>query len=438
MASRDTGFRDYYMNKAASGPRPDRDRRHPKQRSFLDKAADKAKVIHGLNPLPYAYEKAKEYFPGTLGIAQRGWDAARENWIMHGQNKAYFGGNWLDSKIPDKVRGSLMTPRAEKFEDKYLYLAEMTDDTEKKQYYLDQARTARQNMQITGRLNYGLSQIDPEGTYLNKKGLPSYSADLFGEGYNRFNLDRFKEAMGMGEGILGGLEARDRHPDAVDSYEKETFGVDEKTREEKIQEMHDAEMEKIDNFETDYHSDLLDDMAKDQWPTSGDRFKFDEYVQERIDALKNAPKNAPPKKNDGIEWGDLDDREDFIRRQNEYTPPIPAELGEPNPQLGFPESEYTGPMPEINIEFGPYDEEQISPEIKPYDPGNREYGILHNQGKVRGSELRPLEQEYSEYVRRSLAGGQDPVRYEDFLRYSSKPRGPHIGETYRSPSSMRN
>ena len=267
--------------------------------------------------------------------------------------------------------------------------------------------------------------------------------------------------VGMGRDILGGdgINGADRDVSQkeLDDYAAKTFGfypfdvhpglpiedetslVDEKTREEQIQELVDEEQRKIDNFETDYHSDLLDDMAKDQWPTSGYRFEFDDYVQDRIDALKKKSPEKSEKRIDKTDWGELDDKkEDYIRRQNEYIPPISAELGEPNPQLNFPESEYTGPMPDISIEFGPYDEKQVLPEIKPYNPGWREYGILQNQGLVRGSELRPLEQEYSEYVRWSLAGGQEPVRYEDFLRYSSKPRGPHVGETYRSPSSMRN
>ena len=262
---------------------------------------------------------------------------------------------------------------------------------------------------------------------------------LGGDGINGADRDVSQKELGDYAAKTFGFYPSDVHPGLP--IEDETSLVDEKTREEQIQELVDEEQRKIDNFETDYHSDLLDDMTKDQWPTSGYRFEFDDYVQDRMDALRNAPPEdtnyvAPP---DDMEPLPFDEgREDFIRRQNEYIPPISAELGEPNPQLGFPESEYTGPMPEINIEFGPYDEEQISPEIKPYDPGNREYGILQNQGKVRGSELRPLEQEYLEYVRQSLAGGQDPVRYEDFMRYSSKPRGPHIGETYRSPSSMRN
>ena len=196
---------------------------------------------------------------------------------------------------------------------------------------------------------------------------------------------------------------------------------------EKIQELIDEKQRKIDNWETDINSELLDDMTKDQWPTSGYRFEFDDYVQDRMDALRNAPKNAP-----------LDEREDYIRKQNEYVPPVISELGTPNPQLDFPLPERTTPLPEISIEFGPYDEEQISPEIKPYDPGNREFGILKSQGLVRGNELRPLEKEYIEYVKRSVEGGQDPIRYEDFFRLSTKPRGPHYGETYRSPSWMRN
>jgi len=214
MASRETGFRDYYKTKAASGYRPDRDRRQPKQPSFFDRMGQ---AITG------GTEKAKSYLPGSLGFAQRGIESVLKNRKMHGENVDYFGGNLLDSKVPNRVKESLMTPRDQSFYDKYMNLASLTDDTEKKQYYIDQANTARQNMQITGRLNYGLSQIDPQGTYTNREGLPSYSQDLFGEGFNRFNLDRFKEAMGLGEGILGGLDPDDRHPEALHEYEKETF-----------------------------------------------------------------------------------------------------------------------------------------------------------------------------------------------------------------------
>ena len=223
MASRDTGFRDYYKTKAASGYRPERNRRQPKQPSFFDRIG---------SAFTGGTEKAKSYLPGTVGMATRGIESVLKNRQMHNQNVNYFGGNWFDSKVPNKVKESLMTPKDKTFYDKYMRLADMASDPDKRQEHIDTANTARQNMQITGRLNYGLSQIDPQGTYTNKTGLPSYSQDLFGEGYNRFNLDRFKKAMGMGEGILGGLDPKDRHPDALDDYEKETLGLPSYMRED--------------------------------------------------------------------------------------------------------------------------------------------------------------------------------------------------------------
>jgi len=154
--------------------------------------------------------------------------------------------------------------------------------------------------------------------------------------------------VGMGRDILGGdgINGADRDVSQkeLDDYAAKTFGfypsdvhpglpiedetslVDEKTREEQIQELVDEEQRKIDNFETDYHSDLLDDMAKDQWPTSGYRFEFDDYVQDRMDALRNATPDdtnyvASP---DDMEPLPFDEgREDFIRRQNEYVIPEP-------------------------------------------------------------------------------------------------------------------
>ena len=161
--------------------------------------------------------------PGLAGAAMAGAKNIHRNQVMHGQNRDYFGGNLLHDKIPNKVRESLMTPRDESFYDKYTKLASLGGDRE--QEYLDTANQAKRNAQITGRLNFGLGQVDPEGEYLNKEGLPSYSNDLFGEGYNRFNMDKFKEAMGMGEGILGGLSPLDVHPEVIDNYAKETLGI---------------------------------------------------------------------------------------------------------------------------------------------------------------------------------------------------------------------
>ena len=363
-SAREKGITDYQraLSGSSIGYRPNRDRRHPTKPNFF------ARVGQAFTG---GAERAKEYFPGSLGIAQRGVDAVLRNRKMHGENVDYFGGNWLDDKIPNKVKESLMTPRDEDFYDKYMRLSELTSDPDKRAEYIDTANTARQNMQITGRLNYGLGQVDPEGTYTNREGLPSYSQDLFGEGFNRFNLEKFKEAMGMGEGILGGLEARDRHPDALDAYEKETFGIDEKTREEQIQELVDEEQRKIDNFETDYHSDLLDDMAKDQWPTSGYKFEFDDYVQDRMDALRNA------------------------------TPD------------------------DTNYVASPDDMEPL-----PFDDSNREAGIaaLYGQGPMWGETNRRYENEYRDHIERT----GERMTYEEFERAWERlhalPRGLHYQE----------
>jgi hypothetical protein len=342
---------------------------------------------------------------------------------MYGQNKAYFGGNWLDDRIPNRVKESLMTPRGETFFNKYMHLAEMTTDADKKRQYIETANTARQNMQITGRMNFGLSQIDPGGTYTNREGLASYSQDLFGEGFNRFNLDRFKEAMGMGDGILGGLDISDRDPDTLDAYEKETFGIDEKTREEKtdeekIQELVDEKQRQIDNFETNTATELLDDMAKDQWPPSGYRFEFDDYVQDRMDVLRNAPP-------DDIEPLPLDERrEDFIRGQNEYVPPVIPELGTPDPQDFASFNKY--PYPEIGIEF----RESVIPPIIPFNDVGRETGIasMYGQGPQWGETNRRYEDEYRDHIERT----GERMTYDEFEiaweRLHSLPRGLHYQE----------
>jgi len=146
---------------------------------------------------------------------------------------------------------------------------------------------------------------------------------LGGEGINGADRDVSQKELDDYAAKTFGFYPSDVHPGLP--IEDETSLVDEKTREEQIQELVDEEQRKIDNFETDYHSDLLDDMAKDQWPTSGYRFEFDDYVQDRMDALRNAPPDdtyvAPP---DDIEPLPFDEgREDFIRRQNEYVIPEP-------------------------------------------------------------------------------------------------------------------
>tara|TARA_Y100000310_G_scaffold139937_1_gene139293 strand:- start:983 stop:2131 length:1149 start_codon:yes stop_codon:yes gene_type:complete len=382
MASRETGFRDYYKTKAASGYRPDRDRRQPKQPSFFDRVGQ---AFTG------GAEKAKSYLPGTWGMATRGIDAVLRNRKMHGENVDYFGGNLLDSKVPTRVKESLMTPRDQSFYDKYMNLASLTDDTEKKQYYIDQANTARQNMQITGRLNYGLSQIDPQGTYTNREGLPSYSQDLFGEGYNRFNLDRFKEAMGLGEGILGGLDPDDRHPEALHEYEKETFGLPP-------------------------------------------------YMREDEGIFGDIPVTDPPR---GKELNPLiPDWSLDLNKDREMTTTDTDLAGDPRPWL---RDEIEDPLLDI-------DEPDLGVDLKlpftpPFDDSGREEGIMRNMmPQQRRDEDHPLWDQYWNFLidegdsYDNIQGG--PPTFDQYLgaweRLHALPRGLHYGERHITPHWMKN
>ena len=384
MASRETGFRDYYKTKAASGYRPDRDRRQPKQPSFFDRMGQ---AIAG------GAERVKSYLPGTLGIAQRGVESVLKNRKMHGENVDYFGGNLLDSKVPTRVKESLMTPRDQSFYDKYMNLASLTDDTEKKQYYIDQANTARQNMQITGRLNYGLSQIDPQGTYTNREGLPSYSQDLFGEGYNRFNLDRFKEAMGLGEGILGGLDPDDRHPEALHEYEKETFGLPPYMREDE---------------------GIFGDI-----PVTGDLPPSGKELNPKI----------PP-------WS-LD-----LNKDREMTPTDTDLAGDPRPWL---REEIEDPL--LDIDEPDLGVDLQLPYTPPFDDSGREEGIMRNMmPQQRRDEDHPLWDQYWNFLINegdsydNIQGG--PPTFDQYLgaweRLHALPRGLHYGERHITPHWMKN
>ena len=182
------------------------------------------------NPVTNTIQKGVNYgrekmLPGLVGAGLAGMKHVFNNQIMHGQNRNYFGGNMLHDKIPDNVRESMMTQKDQDFYDKYTNLASMTQDNEKRNEYLKTAESARKNSQNTARLNYALSQVDDnsDNEYMNSTGLPSYSQDLFGEGQGRLNMDAFREAMGRGEGILGGLSEEDRNGEVIDSYSQQTF-----------------------------------------------------------------------------------------------------------------------------------------------------------------------------------------------------------------------
>ena len=322
-------------------------------RDFGSNTGQMAKDVNsivGKNPITNTIQKGVDYGRDIFGKlpSMMAIDHVARNWEMSKQNRDYFGGNWLHGKIPEKVRKSVMSPGSQEKVDKFMKLAGYTDDPRQKQEYLDAANSYRRNADLTARINYGLSQIDPEGEYLNREGLPSYSQDLFGEGQPRFDMDRFKEAMGMGEGILGGLSPLDVHPDVLDNYVEETFGFDgDISREEQLQALVDAEQKRIDNFETTAYSDILDDAIENQWPT----------VQGQMDD----PFADISARSAGLYGGSMTEEEKYLqerKRMDEYkkfymnqgemdNPFYPMPFDDSNREQGIMDQHYQSPISPI-------------------------------------------------------------------------------------------
>ena len=155
-------------------------------------------------------QKTRNFIPGIWGAGMQGLEALTEGVAMANENARWFKQNAPDTKrhagVPMNVRESVMTDRDTKFYDKYIDLAKMTDDADKRQYYLDQADTARRNLQVTKRINYGLGEMDLDPTPFG--GYESYDQGFEGFGPNdtgsRFDIDRFSEAMS--EYLPGGEE----------------------------------------------------------------------------------------------------------------------------------------------------------------------------------------------------------------------------------------
>ena len=145
----------------------------------------------------------------------------------------------------------------------------------------------------------------------------------------------------------------------------------------------------------------------------------DDYVEDDFGAFYTDENTLAPER--GLPFDDSA-REDFIRRQNEVIPePLP--IGSPDPQGDFPVPEYTGPLPNISIEFGDPD----IPPIVPFDDTGRETGIasLYGQGPSWAETDRRYEDEYRDYIART----GDRTTYEEFARaYERMHQGkPHAG-----------
>jgi hypothetical protein len=172
-----------------------------------------------------AGDTGKKYLMGIGGGFQRGLDALTEGVAMHNENTRWFKENAPNAPryagVPMGVRKSVMTGRDTDFFNKYTKLAEMEQDRKRKQFYLDQADTARRNLQVTKRINYGLGQMDLDETPF--KGYESYDpgfAGFEGETGPRFDIDRFSEAMS--EYLPGGEEITESVTEDFVPYDVDT------------------------------------------------------------------------------------------------------------------------------------------------------------------------------------------------------------------------
>ena len=256
----------------------------------------------------YGRDNIMEKFPSLMGAAMTGVKSVARTAGMFGQNRKYFDGNWLDDKIPDNVIDSMMTQKDKDFYDKYMMLAEREQDRTRKDEYLATAKTAKRNAQNTGRLNYALSQIDPDNEYINSAGLPSYSQDLFGEGYGRLNMDAFREAMGMGEGILGGLSEEDRNGEVLENYAQQTFRPN------------------------------MADVAGPAGPGSGPIF-YDR--SEELEDYEDDPNSPRPRQEDNYVE---DDFGAFYTDENTLAEPNPMPFDDSNREQGIMDQQYQSPI----------------------------------------------------------------------------------------------
>jgi len=108
----------------------------------------------------------QKYLPGLSGGIQRGLGSLTNNLAQNEENERILGDLYTDelrkTMVPnwDVSRGDPGYEGSRReYHDKYKRLAEGTDDADKKQYYLDQARSAYRNANVTKRVNYALGDL---------------------------------------------------------------------------------------------------------------------------------------------------------------------------------------------------------------------------------------------------------------------------------------
>tara|TARA_R110000823_G_scaffold69438_1_gene160674 strand:+ start:4047 stop:5015 length:969 start_codon:yes stop_codon:yes gene_type:complete len=137
------------------------------------------------------FNYGKKGISSIYEAAMRGLGYGVEN-----QNRARENEKVLGRDLLNNMRESVMTDSDIAFEKKYLKLANMAQDNEKRDEYLKVANSARRNAQISDRINFGLSNMGM--TKEPFAGYESYQKDFKGfgdEGEARFSQNRFDEGL---------------------------------------------------------------------------------------------------------------------------------------------------------------------------------------------------------------------------------------------------
>ena len=205
-------------------------------------------------------------------------------------------------------------------------------------------------------------------------------------------------------GIAGALDPEEATQEVLDNYADQTFrpniydvtgpvqdepGVftpEELTREEKIQELIDEEQSKIDNFETDAYSDILDDAIENQWgekePIIGEKDTQEPVGNLISDELWESIGDFDPSTIGGggeLHAGEGIEVPDWLL---DPSLPMPEELTEGEYLPG----EYHDEL------ISPADDYDKLPSLPPaYDDSAREAGIMQNMSPYSRNYVPPLE-----------------------------------------------
>jgi len=145
-------------------------------------------------------DKASKTGEGIMGPYHAMAKAGKEIFIdpirKASENKKILG-----DVLTDNLRESVMTEKNKEFYKKYMRLADIAPNADKRREYINTANTALRNAQISSRINYGLGTLGYDT--IGKEPFESYLPDFTGgegtgfeEGASpRFNLVNFLDAF---------------------------------------------------------------------------------------------------------------------------------------------------------------------------------------------------------------------------------------------------